>query len=448
MSRRIISHREQAEALLWLKTADVSVRPDVVPPGFPGRGNQPVLPQPHPPAPIRGDDSWVRTDWRKATDYGAFMSSSRPPMVSDVPHPLKLNLSNKARARAEASEDPIYDPFGVLSGSGHSFEDLVQNQLAHFRAATPEQMFMGRVWYPAAHDITKDLADRTIGDHSRVVSVMSAFSPRKDWDENVEHGIHFMLNYAHPDFDMPTLKDQVSKAKEIFDAPEGADVQAILGGPKTRSFHENILDKLRLREPRPDIDDDEGFYDLPANPYTGEPDWRLADPNVTIDTHHSRMQVTPHGSDLRDMRYKPPAYLDYAVTANGKTYHPGYDLLARATAEAARRINAEEPDPRRHITPKQLQAILWLKFKDDLDAAAGRRRPEPGTRPKGKLGPLKDPLPRYQRERDPFWWDDPRRPAPEIRKAPNYLRRRGMVETLSWYDMLDDWVATNFPHRR
>jgi len=453
--RRILTHREQAQMLEPWRVADVSVRPDALPPGMSGAGSTAVLP-PHIKDPEPTGD-WVNADWRNAQDYGAFLSSSRPPMSSDLPHPAKLLDPNDKRrakvlARAAASRDPDNDPYGVLTGTGLTFGDLVRNHIGHHNGMDDDQRFRGRVWYQAAHDATKDLAQKTRGDHPRTVAIMSAYSPVKDWDQNMEQGFHFLTHYdgSDPHFRMPAApENQTAKARAIYHAPGGTDFLSVLGGPKTSSFFHNILDPTSLRTSRQGIDDDDGFYHLPTNPYTGEPDWRLhPDQDVTADTHHARLQVTPAGADLTGTEYKVPPHFDYKFTKDGKTYHPGYDLHARASAEATRLLNLAEPDPYRHLIPKQTQAGPWGKFKADLiRAGVSPRMPEPGAEP-NSMSELSDPIPRYQRDRGPGWWNDPRRPEIDLRQAPNWSRRGAVDSGQSmWDSVLDSWITQNYPGR-
>jgi len=419
---------------------------------------------------VPDDRPWLKVDWRTADDYGAFQSSSRPPMSSDLPHPLKAKLSPQSRKRAEASEDPINDPYGILNGTGITFEDLVRNHMDHILNATPEQQFAGRVWYSAARDFAKELSDKTWGDLPRAVAVMSALSPVKAWDDNVEQAAHFLTHYdgTDPNFGFPKAPSkQIQQAIDIYHAPSGTDFAEMMIGNKTRAFYNNILDGTRLREPREGFDDDEGYYEIPINPYTGEPDWRLIpDQDVTVDTHHVRMSGTPHGVDLKSLKYQTPKYFDAKVKINGENFQPAYDLHARAAAEATRRINLMREDPLQFLIPKQAQAIAWTKFKQDLlDYGNSRPQPETGQMPRDFPGfddpeklqawmeknPLSadspyPPIPQYQRERSPDWIVDPRRPELRLRETPSWLRRISST-TMSWMDYLQSWIAKNFPHR-
>jgi len=441
--------------------ADVAVRPGVTPPG--GRA-APVqsAPAPTPQAPAQvPDEPWVKEDWRNGNG-GAFHSNVRPKMTSDVPHPSEvLNPANKRQnatlQRLSQAQDPEHDPWGVLDGSGQTFENLVNNHMGHMSQASPEQNYEGRVWYRAAHEGTKDLAEKTTGDHGRTVATISAFSPKTGWDENVEKGHHFLTHYdgSDPSFTIPGLQDHVEKAKAIYHAP-GDEYKNVVTGPKTSAFAHNILDPSPLREPRPGEHDDAGYYQHAQNPHTGEADWRLnPDQDATMDTHHVRMSNTTPGQSLGGMKYEVPPYFGKKISVNGQKFDPSYDLQARANWEATRRLNAQQADPERHLLPKQSQAIAWTKFKHDVDHDPDSNKhiqPEPGQAPKGKLGPLTNPIPRYQKERDPEWWDDPRRPKVDLRQTPNWHHRKPahVANTANngtvWGKMLGGYIARHPQH--
>lgn len=507
---RIITAREQfAMTNPWLREAlDIAdgVRP-------PGRGNpnegygkqlsRPDLPQ----APEAGSAPWMAADWRNASDGGAFHSSVRPPMSSDIPHPSEvLDPNNKAHTKPRVysvknpktketiryhlpswidsmtgSADPQNDPYGVMTpynkvehvtadgqvsdithdfhlGQGNTPEHLVQNNQGHHDNMTPEQAYQGRVWYRGAHEGTKDLSDKTVGDHARAVHTMSAYSPKTDWDENLEKGHHFLTHYSgNPDDPTgtgdpaaqitPGMQSPVRKAIDIYHAHPD-EIANANSGPKTSAFANNILDATPMREPRPGVDDDAGHYEHAVNPHTNEPDWRLhPDQDSTIDTHAVRLMNTPHGDQdaLRQLKYGVPPHFEAGLTVGGREIKPGYDLYARSNWETTRRVNAEKPDPLQHLIPKQVQAGPWGKFKTDLDVANGKTSPEPGQMPGGlqkqfdmkknrdrsradverewgEKNQLNNPIPRYQRDQGDFW-NDPRRPDVDLSAAPGWGNR-------------------------
>lgn len=466
-------HNGVSKSGAWLLEASrhvaLDIQPNAIAPG--GRQNVPVQrQQPAVPVSSTPDEPWVKADWRNGNG-GAFHSDVRPPTSSDVPHPHDvLGPNDKRWAAVNASEDPEHDPWNVLGGFGQNFEGLVQNQLSHHANMDPQQAHEGRVWYRAAHEGTKDLSDKTIGDHAKTVAIHSAFSPKTAWDTNLEKGHHFMTHYdGDPNFQMPGMEAHTEKAKAIWHDPNGAEKE-ILSGPKTKAFSNNILDPSPLREPRPGEHDDAGYYQLPENPHTGEADWRLhPDQNTTVDTHHVRLTNTPHGADLSDQKYETPPYFGKGISVGGQKFNPSYDLHSRANWEATRRINAAQADPQRHMIPKQSQAGPWGKFKSDIvNAGAAPDMPAVGQPPKTwtpnkknwdqnkwvKQHPLTSPVvtPQYQQDHDADWWDDPRRPKQDLRQTPNWHRRRpAHVAALAddgsvWGEMLGDYVRRNPQH--
>lgn len=344
---------------------------------------------------------------------------------------------------------------------------LVANRVGHELSATPEQ-HANRTWYRGAHEETDNLAAKTHGDQERVVHTVAAFSPKTEWDENVEKSYHFVLNYRPQGIGpgegqsfepvIPGMQSPVQKAKDIYHLPDG-EFQKVNQGPKTSSFANNILDKTPEREPRPGHDDDYGFYQLPVNPHTGEPDWRLhSDQDTTVDTHDVRMAHTPaqqpdesredYMGRLRKLRYETPLQFGISLThappkqgldeshedyfqrlvdsgfepkmskngkvlpGKGKTLYPGYEMMARSNWEARRQLNAMEADPLRHRVPKQGQSVTWTKFKDDMDEAKNKSMPQPGEPLKSypqdpteeavqkwmERNKLSDPIPRIRRD--------------------------------------------------
>jgi hypothetical protein len=336
----------------------------------------------------------------------------------------------------------------------------VQNHMSHQQNMTPDQAYQGRAWYRAAHEGTKDLADKTTGDHGKAVATMSAFSPKTGWDENVEKGHHFLTHYdgSDPNFTMPGMSPHVEAAKAIYHS-QGDDWKQALTGPKRSAFANNILDPSPMREPHPGVSDDSGYYQHPTNPSTEEPDWRMnPDQDSTIDTHHVQMSNTPHGADLSGLEYETPKYFGKKVAGpGGSKLDPSYDLHSRAAWEATRRTNAAEPDPNKHVLPKQVQAGPWTKFKADKDAVGkGAGLPAPGTAPKTfpsggdpaavekwkNKTPLTNPIPRYQQDEGD--WKDPRRPTQDLRQTPNWHRRSSLSP---WFDtVLSRWIAAHPQH--
>ena len=445
--RRIVTAREQAEMLSpWHARVAAPKQFDIWDSGdldsdrpkkekvVKEKVKAPPQPKPQPATPERQLDMpyWMGNDWRTG-DGGAFRSDIRPQIPEvDLPHPADYLAPEEWEKRKSQLKDPVYDPHGVLPDH-INFEDLVQGEMTHLRNLSPEDAVDGRWWYPGAHDISKNAADLTTGDHPRTVAEWSAFSPKNEWDNNIENGLQFSLNYpgragrpyeetkelhGDPDlvappsqrkkpgydesnydgpvvFPMPAMT--VSDAQSIRHAP-GNSFMKFLTGPKRQAFFQNIMDKSKMREPRADHDpvEDSGYYEMPTIPYTGEPDWRMHPQQLsTMDTQHVRMTHTPHGSasdqELADLEYKTPPYFSAKrIIDDGtgkKVYDAGYELQHRAHWEALRRHNAEQQDVHKHIIPMQAQAGPWLKFRKDINGALERIRGqiprEPGQLPKG-----------------------------------------------------------------
>lgn len=504
--------------------------PSVAIPSHPG-GPQPVIPPK--PDNTGEDTPWSRVDWRKAVadgSYGKFQSDARPPSSGDIPHPDELlpqmrgggagprylTIEDEAGRKTKVprpswadmvanAKEPEHDPYGLLP-EGETFRDHVErfkerirrgrgqgspadptdfhsqvgNLRDHIQSGGGPGENGGRVWYSGAHDRAKNFADATHGDIDRTIGTDSALSPLKDWDLNTEQSAHFNMEYpwsgtgepGDPNFRVPAPNAQNSKARRVLDLGEGAtreDIANILGGPKTRSFQNNIAFDTPLREPRTfaqahqdfmdqhggkiseeespyyhggdpavgrsHVPDDHGFYPHKINPHTGEPDFRYGNQDVTADTHHVRAHTYHPDDDISEVGYGTPDWFSEKMTIGGKDYYPGYELSSRIAQTANAELNAEEADVHRHTLPMQGQATGWKHWKGtQADAGTAARQPVPGEVPKGYdehkknwgLGPLNKgvdpetgkpmldpkPAPQYQYDRDPDWFHDPRRPQP------------------------------------
>lgn len=60
-------------------------------------------------------------------------------------------------------------------------EQYVRNIVAAYRAATPQQMMRGQLWYQTAHDIAEFISD---GSTQQGAGVIAALSANKSWREN------------------------------------------------------------------------------------------------------------------------------------------------------------------------------------------------------------------------------------------------------------------------
>lgn len=152
-----------------------------------------------------------------------------------------------------------------------------------------------------------------------------------------------------------TLGGNIQKAKDLYHAPDDVvHMFNVLGGPKISHFTDNILDDTPMNE--------EGYYQHPNGDWTQNKDL-----GGTIDSHHIRASSMPHGG------WERKAY----ASKNPNTAHE-YDVFNRGLYDATRRINDSQPDATKHITPKQLQATVWLKHKNDKDYFERQRNPQTG----------------------------------------------------------------------
>ncbi|WP_065286810.1 hypothetical protein [Mycolicibacter kumamotonensis] len=253
--------------------------------------------------------------------------------------------------------------------------------------------------------------DKVMEDHARQV--------RGARNKKNANGGVYSPRFHMRDAGIPTLGGNINKAKQIFDAPEDVgQFNAILGGPKVQHFSNNILDDTPINE--------QGYYEHPNGDWT-----QHADLGGTIDSHHIRASSMPHGGWFRK-GYLPDGGL------NPSDPHT-YDVFNRALLDATHRVNSGIANPAEHLTPKQLQAIIWLKHKDDNDYFDKHL----GLKTQGDM---------------PYIPADQQRPprAPGLRNRqraaghqdiPPLWRKMFMSRNApSWNDLLDAWVSFYAPH--
>ena len=317
---------------------------------------------------------------------------------------------------------------------------------------------------------------------------------------------------------IPTFGGSIKKAKDVFNNVGGA-VAELLGTRKTRAFYTNLRDEAPLREARTyaqahqdvmehnadrpgfreehspyfheahdpklahqKMADDEGYYEMPVNPETGKRDWTLhSDQRATVDTQHSRAITMRHGA-WQKTDYDQPGAL-----ANDD----GYDAYERNIQDATKQLNDEQLDPGKHLLPKQVQAIVWGKHKEENEffgKELGLKRQgdaefqPPMVKEPGMKGKIDEPIPNYTQDWHNMGYalDDDRKPAPDWQNSPNLagpqdgdfslpaMRERNMPplerksmwmrvaaalrdhlhtgEPFDWDDHLNDWITRRFPH--
>ncbi|ASZ74675.1 hypothetical protein KHO57_gp229 [Mycobacterium phage Phabba] len=296
------------------------------------------------------------------TDWGDNVHHAQKFMLGYTPDQPGFNKHDWQQAHIHPQ---ALDAFRQQNGRdpSHSTEDL--HQLA--------DMHQG-VWGASQAETKKGLAGKQ--------DIANNPEARQEWIDNIQHkgmdatlADHMQQRGAHekskkgrggapfdPSFAMRssginTLGGNIAKAKDLYHAPDDiVHMFKVLGGPKISHFTDNILDDTPI--------DEEGYYQHPNGDWTQNKDL-----GGTIDSHHMRAAGMAHGQWER----KP-----YAVS-NPSTDHE-YDVYNRGLFDATKRINEGQADPSKHITPKQLQAIVWLKHKNDKDYFERQKNPETGQK--------------------------------------------------------------------
>ena len=128
----------------------------------------------------------------------------------------------------------------------------VENIVAIYRLATPEEKRDGVVWYAEAlAECNRIALDFDVPLHI-VVGVCAALSPNNRWERNVQNTRDMVQAYVNGDgidsFKVSTYHTMKQKAWSILDAmpnechaQSDSEVIAILNGQKITSFYQNIM---------------------------------------------------------------------------------------------------------------------------------------------------------------------------------------------------------------
>lgn len=229
-----------------------------------------------------------------------------------------------------------------------------------------------------------------------------------------------------------TLGSNIKKAKAVIRAPKGskmADYAQIINGPKVRNFSTNIIDRTRM--------DRSGYLEHPNGDWTQHEDL-----GGTIDAHHLRASTMAHG------QWERKGYRDEDSPLNPSNAFT-YDVYNRGLLDATRRINANEADPRKHLTPKQVQAVIWLKHKADNDRFKGMP-----INHEGEITPrilrdhklkLKKKEQAAERKRQREMVTAALGPK-ELASMPPLWRKMFTTRRMpEWTELLDSWVKHNAP---
>lgn len=122
----------------------------------------------------------------------------------------------------------------------------IDNIVAIYRMATPEEKRDGVVWYARALADCMRIAEDTEVPLHIVVGVCAALSPNNRWDRNIDNTRDMVQAYINGDdidsFKVSTYHAMKRKAWGILDAmPDHDGVISILNGQKIVSFYRNIM---------------------------------------------------------------------------------------------------------------------------------------------------------------------------------------------------------------
>ena len=125
----------------------------------------------------------------------------------------------------------------------------VKNIKAVYQLATATERADGSAWYPVAHCVALDLADRYGITECQAIGVIAALSPRNKWERNVHDAEALISAYVAAGAEQArlvkvcTFSSNKNKAVRILETvdPTADEVRAILSGPKLREFFGCIL---------------------------------------------------------------------------------------------------------------------------------------------------------------------------------------------------------------
>lgn len=125
--------------------------------------------------------------------------------------------------------------------------DYVENILAMYRKATPDERAAGIAWYRNARQAGEEIAERHGVSLRVAVGVMAALSPNNKWDRNVKDADLLIGAYINGDYiesvSVCTYNKMRAKAWAILEAMPEDDQHMIrlLNGQKIVSFFCNIM---------------------------------------------------------------------------------------------------------------------------------------------------------------------------------------------------------------
>ena len=184
--------------------------------------------------------------------------------------------------------------------------------IEYYNLSTSEQKKEGLKWYKEANQFCANLAKQSNLEVFRVVGIVAALSPQKNWQRNKELAYNFIINKSNTGHN----KQQINKALDCYILNEN-EIYLMLSKNKvkTSQFYYNILhfDKIK---------------------------------SVTIDRHAI-------GTIIYNKR-------NIKTISDGQSQmtKKQYDFFADCYKEAAKELN---------LLPQQLQAIVWVTYRNFKD---------------------------------------------------------------------------------
>lgn len=113
---------------------------------------------------------------------------------------------------------------------------LTRRATAEYRTASPRQVEAGHQWYPAAHEIARNMADEHLVTIEVAAGILAALSPRLGWGKNVMMAERMLSSLGTLDHGI--LGRSLAHGRAIYD---GAHPLEVMKGPKTVAFYNAIL---------------------------------------------------------------------------------------------------------------------------------------------------------------------------------------------------------------
>lgn len=117
-------------------------------------------------------------------------------------------------------------------------QPLTRRITAEYRNATLAQITAGREWYPTAHSIARDMADRYDLTIDQTSGVISALSPITAWNDNIRRAWQALADHA--EYGTVSRGHTAHSIANVNMILRGEDPDTVLRGNKTNAFYHAI----------------------------------------------------------------------------------------------------------------------------------------------------------------------------------------------------------------